>query len=53
MKTDRRGKLYKEILPSKYQRLTYIITEREYNDDIQYKIAIVPTSASLEERRAA
>lgn len=53
MRTDRRDKLYREILPPEYQRLAYIITEREYSGGMQYKIAIVPVFASLGERRAA
>lgn len=50
MRTDRKNKFYREILPSEYQRLAYIITEREYSGGIQYKIAIVPAFASLEGR---
>lgn len=53
MRTDMRGKLYREFLPPEYQRLTYIRTEREYSGGMQYKIAIVPAFASLEGRRAA
>ena len=53
MITDKRYKLYREILPPEYQRLAYIITEREYSGGMQYKIAIVPAFAPLEERRAA
>lgn len=53
MRTDMRGKLYREILPPEYQRLAYIRTEREYSGGMQYKKAIVPAFASLEGRRAA